>query len=317
MKCLLGIILLLGAAVLCGCQKEVDPVFQGYVEGEFVLVAAPLAGHLEVLTVQRGEYVAGGTPLFVLEQAQEQTAVEISERDLQRVKSRLDDLQKGQRPSELQELAARVEKAQAGLELARKEFERRQRLLETQTISVEEFERARTDSQRAKSALEEMQAVYATAKLGARSDTIAAAQAELAAARGRVEQARWALEQKTKTAPEAALVEDTFYRVGEFVPAGYPVVSLLPAANIKLRFFVPEPQLGTLSLGQAIAVSYDGSDGSLPATISFISTQAEYTPPVIFSRETRSKLVFMVEARPDPAVAKRLHPGQPVDIRLE
>lgn len=311
-----GVLLLL-ATLLSGCREQVETVFQGYVEGEFVLVGAPLAGQLERLAVQRGEQVAQGELLFQLEAARERIAVEIAERDLQRAQSGLDDLRKGQRPSELQGLEARLDSARSALDSARSEYARRQRLLESGTVSVEEFERAQTGFHREQAAVNELQAAYTTAKLGARSDAVAAAQAELEAARGRQEQARWALEQKTQTALQAALVEETFYRAGEFVAAGYPVVSLLPAGNIKLRFFVPEPLLGTLALGQKLSVSYDGGGEPLPAEISFISRQAEYTPPVIFSRETRAKLVFMVEAQVSPEVAARLHPGQPIDIRLE
>ena len=316
-KCFSGFLLLVVAVALCGCENKKEAVLQGYAEGEFVLVAAPLAGQLDTLAVEKGARVERGSSLFVLEHTQEQTAVSIAEQNLQRAKSQLADLQKGQRPSELQVLAAREEKARSALELSRSEFERRQRLLATASVSEEEFERARTVYQLDQAALDEAQSAYATAKLGARSDAVAAAQAEFEAARGRVEQARWALDQKQQLAPQSALVEETFYRPGEFVPAGHPVVSLLPPGNIKLRFFVPEPQLGSLRLGQKVNVSYDGSEGSLPAIISFISPQSEYTPPVIFSRETRTKLVFMIEVRPDPAVAERLHPGQPVDIALE
>ncbi|SHI82672.1 HlyD family secretion protein [Malonomonas rubra DSM 5091] len=302
---------------LAGCQGQDETYFQGYAEGDFVLVAAPLAGQLETLAVRKGDQVEQGAELFVLEHAREKTAVAIAEQDLLRAQSQLADLRKGQRPSELQALAAQLEKARAALELSEKEFARRQRLVETNSVSVEAFERARTTYLRDQAALAELRAAYKTAELGARSDAVAAAQAALEAVRGQVEQARWALEQKSQRAPQSALVEDTFYRPGEFVPAGYPVVSLLPPGNIKLRFFVPEPLFGRLQLGQKVVVSFDGSDGPLPAVISFISSQAEYTPPVIFSRETRAKLVFMIEARPDPSVASQLHPGQPVDVALE
>ena len=115
----------------------------------------------------------------------------------------------------------------------------------------------------------------------------------------------------------SGFVVDTFYQEGEFVPAAYPVVSMLPPGNIKVRFFVPETVLGTLSVGQKLAVSFDGSNGTIPAAISYISPQSEYTPPVIYSRETRSKLVFMVEALPAADAAAGLHPGQPVDVRPE
>jgi HlyD family secretion protein len=100
------------------------------------------------------------------------------------------------------------------------------------------------------------------------------------------------------------------------VPAGSPVVSLLPPANIKVRFFVPEPRLGTVKLGQSVSVRCDGCARPVAATVSYVAPQAEYTPPVIYSRESRSKLVFLIEARPAPGDATLLHPGQPVDVLL-
>jgi HlyD family secretion protein len=105
-----------------------------------------------------------------------------------------------------------------------------------------------------------------------------------------------------------------FFRQGEYVQAGQPVVALLPPANIKLRFFVPESELAALKLGQAIRVRCDGCGAPVVATLSHIASQAEYTPPVIYSNSQRARLVFMVEAKPEPADAARLHPGQPVDI---
>jgi HlyD family secretion protein len=112
-------------------------------------------------------------------------------------------------------------------------------------------------------------------------------------------------------------VEDTLFRVGEWVPAGSPVVSLLEPAGVKVRFFVMQAQLPALKLGDAVSVECDGCPQPVPARISFIANQAEYTPPVIYSREQRSKLVFLVEARPNAADAPKLHPGQPVEVRLQ
>ncbi|ESJ10752.1 hypothetical protein B551_0215395 [Cupriavidus sp. HPC(L)] len=98
------------------------------------------------------------------------------------------------------------------------------------------------------------------------------------------------------------------------MPAGSPVVRLLPPGNVKVRFFVPEAAIGTLRPGQAVRLTCDGCGAAIPATIRYVSSQAEYTPPVIYSNETRRKLVFLVEARPAPADAARLHPGQPVEV---
>jgi HlyD family secretion protein len=162
----------------------------------------------------------------------------------------------------------------------------------------------------------ELKAQLAAAKLAARPDEIRAAQAASAAAREALAQAEWRLEQKSVRAPREGRVTDTLYVEGEWVPAGSPVVTLLPPAHIKVRFFVQERILGSVRVGQSVSVRCDGCGEPIAAQVSYISPQAEYTPPVIYSRENRAKLVFLVEARPAPAEAARLHPGQPVEVRL-
>jgi HlyD family secretion protein len=136
------------------------------------------------------------------------------------------------------------------------------------------------------------------------------------AARAVVAQAQWRLGQKDQPAPRSGLVQDTFFVPGEWVPAGKPVVSLLPPENVKLRFFVPEPLIGRLRTGQKVSAACDGCGNPVEATISYVAPKAEYTPPVIYSKEARAKLVFLVEARVAAADAVRLHPGQPVDVTL-
>ena len=113
---------------------------------------------------------------------------------------------------------------------------------------------------------------------------------------------------------QGGLVFDTMYRTGEWVPAGSPVVRMLPAENVKVRFFVPEAVLGSLTPGARVEIRCDGCPAALPAVVSYVSVQAEYTPTNIYSNDTRAKLVFMVEARPQPGDAARLHPGQPVQV---
>lgn len=309
---------LAAAMLLSGCeQRTTARTFHGYAEGEFILVAAPLAGRLEELAVQRGQQVGAGDLLFTLEHADELAAVRAAAQEAQGALSRWQDLRKGQRPSELSALEARLEQARSSLNLSQQEFTRRSRLVAQEAIAVEAFDRARTALERDRAAVADLEAQLETAHLGSRSDMIAAAQAELAAARARLDQANWALAQKNQYAEQSGLVFDTLYESGEFVRAGYPVVSLLPPDNIKIRFFVPEPLVASLRPGQTVSVAFDGSNGSLSATISYISPQVEYTPPVIYSRDNRAKLVFLVEARPDPATATRFHPGQPVDVQLE
>ena len=139
------------------------------------------------------------------------------------------------------------------------------------------------------------------------------AEGEVAAAQAALAQAAWRLEQKSVAAPVAGLVQDTFYVEGEWVGAGRPVASLLPPGNVKVRFYVPQTLLGSLQVGRVTEIRCDGCPAPIAAKVSFISSQAEYTPPVLYSKESRSKLVFLVEARPQGAA--RLHPGQPVDVQ--
>jgi HlyD family secretion protein len=170
--------------------------------------------------------------------------------------------------------------------------------------------------------VQELDAQIEVARLTARDDEIAAAEATVSSARATLRQAEWKLAQRRLVAPEGlpegALVNDTYFVVGEFVGAGAPVVSLLPPGNVKLRFFVPERVLAGLRIGQEVGVTCDGCPAGLQARVTFIAPEAEYTPPVIYSRETRAKLVYLVEALPvrEGVNGVRLHPGQPVEVRL-
>ena len=108
-----------------------------------------------------------------------------------------------------------------------------------------------------------------------------------------------------------------FFAKGEWVAAGKPVVALLPPQNIKVRAFVPETQVGSIHYGDTTRVTVDGVTEPFIGKVSYISPHAEYTPPVIYSRESRAKLVFMIESVFDPQVSANLHPGQPVDVEFE
>jgi HlyD family secretion protein len=156
------------------------------------------------------------------------------------------------------------------------------------------------------------------AALPARSDQRDASTASAQAAKAVLQQSEWRSAQKQQSAPAAALVADVLFQVGEYVQPGRPVVSLLPPANTKARFFVPETDLAALHLGQAVQIRCDGcgapTSAPISAHISRIATQPEFTPPVIYSNTQRSKLVFMVEAKPDASHALQLKPGQPLDV---
>ena len=312
-KISLGIFLL--AMGLAGCSGDSGQL-QGWVEGEYVLVAAPLAGQLTSLDVRRGQQVEAGAPLYGLESVYEQSAVIEAEQNLLKAERALTDLGKGRRPSELAAINAQLREARSGMDFALKDYERKKKLFAEQTISQDELDRSRTEYDRTRQAVNRIQAELATARLGGRSDEVAGAEASVEAARAKLEQARWSLGQKQQAAPVAGLVFDTFYEQGEWVGAGMPVVSLLPPGNIKIIFYVPEPLAGTLAPGRIVEISFDGGGAPVPATVSFVQPRAEFTPPVIYSSQNRAKLVYLVEARPEPGHEAELRVGQPVDVSL-
>lgn len=304
----------LAALVLGGCQRRESTAYQGYLEGEFVTLASPLAGRLEKLAVSKGARVTAGTLLFSLEQGAESADLRAAAERLRSAQARLADLRKGQRPSELAALDARLAQARAAAELSGRELERVTRLHETRVASDDDFDRARLSHEASVKLVAELAAQLDTARLGARTDVIAAAAAEVAAAQAALDRAGWAIAQKSQAAPRDGLIYDTLYRQGEFVAAAAPVIALLPPENIKVRFFVPEAKFGSLKAGDRVQVALSGRDAPLEARISYLSPKPEYTPPILYNRENRSKLVFMVEAVFDSAVARDLHPGQPVEV---
>ena len=303
------------AVLLAGCSDGVQAPLAGYAEGEFVYVASPYAGTLDKLAVARGQQVAAGDTLFVLDHRTEQAAVDAAQARLRTAEARLANLAEGRRVAELDVIRAQAESAATALRLSRTQLDQNRRLRADGFISQARLDevQAAYDRDVARVAETDAQLRVGLQSLG-RKPEIQSAGAEVEAAAADLAQARVRLEQKTGIAPAAALVQDTFFREGESVPAGSPVASLLPPQNVKVKFFVPQAIVGTLRTGQDVAIACDGCGTPIPARISYISAQAEYTPPVIYSRESRAKLVFLVEARPAAAEAARLRPGQPVEV---
>jgi len=309
-------ILLAAAALLAACGAKEPPSLQGYVEGEYVRVAAPFAGTLVSLDAQRGTQVEPGAALFALEAESEDTARREAQERARKAAAMVEDLRKGKRPTEIESSRAQLAQAEVAARLSEREWQRQLDLVSKGFVSQSRADEAKAARDNDRNKVVQVQNELATVQSGARPDEIRAAEAEAAAAREALAQADWRLRQKTVTATVAGMVSDTLFTKGEFVPAGSPVVSLLPAANVKVRFFVPEAKLGAVKVGQKVSLACDGCAGAIEATISFIASQAEYTPPVIYSKDNRAKMVFLVEARPAPQEAVKLHPGQPVDVKL-
>ena len=303
------------ALLLAACGSAPPPGFPGYVEAEYVRVGAPLSGTLAKLAVQRGDTVARDAPLFALESESERAARAEAESRMNQARANVANLEKARRPPEIEAARAQLAQAQASLRQSENDLTRTEKLVADHFLPPQKLDEARAARDRDRGRVAELSAQLTVTQLPARADEIAAANAEVKAATDALAQAQWRLDQKTQVAPVAGLVNDTLYRPGEWVAAGAPVVSLLPPGNVKLRFYVPEPQLATLRIGAPVSVRCDGCAAAIAARITFIAPQAEYTPPVIYSRENRAKLVFLVEAVPDAPNAA-LHPGLPVEVSL-
>lgn len=312
---------LLAVLALAACGERAASGFQGYAEGEYVLVAAPAAGRLEKRWVSRGQEVEAGAPLFALEQENEKAARREAEERLRNAEAKLANIAAGKRQPELDAVRAQEAQASAARELSTQQLKQQEALHAKGFLSDAGLDQARSNYKRDIARVAETEAQIRLSRMSVgRDKEVAAAQADVETARAVLAQSDWRLAQRAVSfdapAPAKALVQDTFYSEGEWVAAGSPVVSLLPPGNVKLRFFVPETAVGALKIGKAVRAACDGCAAPIAATITYISRQAEYAPPVIYSREQRAKLVFLVEAKPEPADAAKLKPGQPLDVSL-
>lgn len=306
--------LLFAALWLAGCQPKAAPGWSGYIEGDYVYVSSALGGTLSLLNVRSGDQVSKDAALFALEAESEQAARLEADARLARATAQAANAGKGKRGDEIAVIQAQIRQASEQARLAAAELAREQQLVKQGFVSEAHSDELRAAQAQSRARLDELTAQLRVAQLPARVDERAAAAADVDAARQSLQQSAWREAQKSRTAPVSALVTDTFFRVGEWVPPGQPVLALLPSGNIKARFFVPESVVGQLQIGAAVTLHCDGCAAPVPAKISFISNRAEYTPPVIYSNAQRAKLVFMAEARPSPADGARLKPGQPVDV---
>lgn len=290
--------------------------FQGYVDAEFLRMAAPEGGWVTGLPVAKGQRIAEGTLLFTLDETLQRAAVAQARATLAQAQASLADLLKGARPEEIAAIQAQLAAADASLELARLQRARQEQLARTQVASEQALDQARAAADQAVAQRDRIRADLATARLPAREDRIASARASVEAAQAALEQAEFHLAQRRIAAPVGALVDDVVRRPGEWVPASGTVVSLLPPEATKVVFYVPEARRNALRLGDTVQVECSGCPQGLTARISRVAQEAEFTPPVIYSRETRQKLVWRTEAIL-AAIPGAPTPGQPVTVRSQ
>ncbi|MEM5518133.1 HlyD family efflux transporter periplasmic adaptor subunit [Henriciella sp. AS95] len=303
-----------GAALLAvaACSGENEPAHLGYVEADWTYVSAPAAGKLVIQGVREGDVVAPGDFIFQLDETAEQAALAEAEARVKQAAAEARNLDTGARDPEIRELRAALSEAEARLAKAEKDRDRIFPLIEQGLEPKARKDAIETEIAAAQAAVEAARQRIASATLPARDGSREAAQSATVSATAAKDRAAYQLSERRVMAPEAGRVEEVFYTAGEYVMPGAPVIAILPEGALKARFFVPQSELSSLKAGQTVRVTADGMANPANARISYIAHEAEYAPPVIYTRETRSKLVFLVEAEL-PAGAG-FHPGLPVEV---
>jgi HlyD family secretion protein len=301
------VVLLIAVAALAwflirGSERQ--RLLSGYIEGESLFLAAPVAGTVSSITAEEGQRVAAGAQLFTIDPATLSAQGEQARAQLAEARTQI-----ATAAANAQQAEAEATAAAADADKARRDLDRLLSVRRDDPAAV-----AGKDIDAANAALREANARLNAARqlAGARRSQIAAARAQENQARGGEREVAIRVGQLAPPSPSPARVEEIFYRPGEWVAANQPVVSLLPDDRVKIRFFVPEQEVASYRPGRNVRFSCDGCAADMTAKINYVSPRPEFTPPVIFSRDSRDRLVFMVEAL--PARPANLMPGLPVDV---
>lgn len=281
-----------------------EQMLSGYIEAETLYLASPVAGNVASVSAIQGTRVAAGQHLFTIDPATLAAQGQQAQANVVAAQAQIASAQANARQA-----AAEATAAAAETERARRDLARLQSVQSEDPAAV-----AGRDLDAARAALREAEARVAAARrvADARRAQVETARAQAAGAQGGEREVQIRVNQLSPQAPGPARVEEVFFQQGEWVSANQPVVSLIPDNRVKVRFYVPEQQVALYRPGTKVRFSCDGCSGELSATIRHVSPRPEFTPPIIFSRDSRDRLVFMVEAY--PARAAGLQPGLPVDV---
>jgi len=301
-------------ASLMNCAPP--PLAVGYVEGDFVLLAPIEVAAVETVLVRRGDRVEAGEAIAALESGDTLIAVAQTQAALAQAQAVLADLRIGKRPEEIDVLEATLRSAEAQAAEASRVRDRTSDLLKRGIATQAQFDEAATRVEVGEAAIGQARANLAVAGLAARPETIKAAEYQVKQAQAELDQARWRLGKRSIQAPASGRVDDVIRTPGDTAGPSAPVISMLPDGAVKLKVFIPETAFSSVTMGTLLKVRCDGCPEGLTAKVSYVSPDPEFTPPVIYSLETRQKLVFLVEARPE-GDASMLQPGQIVDVELK
>ncbi len=308
-------ILLLTIGCLLGTACTDTPNVQthvGYVEADWIYVAAPQSGWLTARAVEEGDHVTVGQLLFELDSEKEKAGLAEIDGRIEQSLAEARNVATGARPTEIRALEALLAEANARLAQSVSERDRILALIERGLETPNRAEQVIANALVFEAAVAAAQENINVARLAGRAGTRDAAQAKVATARAERASAQINLDERTVRSRADGKVEDVFQHPGEFVTVGSPVLALLRQDGLKIRFFVTQAELPELVIGKVVKVTADGKPAATNAVVSYIATEAEFTPPVIYSREARDKLVFLIEATLPAATG--FHPGLPVDV---
>jgi len=279
---------------LAACGEKEDIALAGYVEADLLYLAPQDSGIVKSLAMKEGDAVSAGDVIFTLDPTRLAYAAAQANAAAESAAARAAD--DGS-------MTKQIAEAEAALKLADQTFKRSRALVKDGAVSREKYD---SDAATLAAAQARLEQLHGERDAMLREWDAATAGARLAEQR---------VADLATVAPTAGRIERIYRRPGEVAAAGDPVVALLAPENIKLKFFAPEEMLSSLALGANVAFTCDGCAAPRNAKISFIASEPQYTPPVIYSQKERAKLVFLVEARPDEP--EYLRPGLPVTIDLK
>jgi HlyD family secretion protein len=305
-----------GGWALSRLRAPAPIAWQGYAEADFVKIGPTQQGLVTAVHVARGDRVVKGQPLFEQDDADDRAAVDQARRLLQQAQDQLANLQSPGKPSEIAQAKANLRDAEAARDRAQEDLRRSAELLKSGSATQKIVDQQAADLRSAEAKVAAATAALSTAQAPmGRPSEIEAQKSLVESLQAALKKAEWRLGQRSVVSPDAGVVADVLARPGETLAAGAPVISLLPPQNIFVRFFIPERQLARAHVGDQVAFQCEGCLQDIGGSISFIAPHAEYTPPFIYSESTRSKFVFLAEARPSTAEAGVLNPGQPVTVK--
>lgn len=319
-------ILILATAVAMGTYFCVwhprNPVVQnelslsGNIEAHESLISFKVPGRIVDLPIEEGQQVAVGALLARLDDADYQQRVRIDEAGVHVRASSLALTMAGTREQEVRASEQSVVDAQADVEQKRLDNDRAQRLYSKDEISAQDRDRAATALKRSTAVYQAAQQRYNEAQEGSRKEDIALAQANLKQADANLGLSRVNLDYTILRAPTAGVVTVREAELGEVAAPGTPVVTLADLDHVWLRAYVAETDLGRIRWGQDATITTDTFKGKqYHGKISFIASDAEFTPKSVQTDKERVTLVYRIKIDIDNA-NHELKPGMPADAHI-